>query len=133
MSLVIDTSAVLAFLNRADPNHGVVADILMREPGAVILPVGILSEIFYLIELRLGSKVFALFCDDLVGGNFTLDCGVNDLWEIKTLAGRYDNLPLGFSDAAVICCAMRTARRILSLDRRDFEVVQRELRFELLP
>lgn len=133
MSLVLDTSAALAFLNRSDPNHGPVKSILVSEPGQLIIPVGILAEIFYLIELRLGQQVFQLFCDDLVQGNFSLDCGTADLPAIKQLAERYSNLPLGFADAAVICCALRTTQRIVSLDRRDFQIVQRELGFALLP
>jgi predicted nucleic acid-binding protein len=99
----------------------------------LIIPVGIISEICYLIELRLGHQVFALFFDDLIKENFSLDCGTKDLTDIKRLAERYDNLPLGYSDAAVVCCAVRTTQRIVSLDRRDFQVVQRELGLALLP
>ena len=133
MSVVLDTSALLALLNRSDPNHEPVKDILVTEPGHLIIPVGILSEICYLIELRLGHQVFALFFDDLIQENFSLDCGTQDLTDIKRLAERYANLPLGYSDAAVVCCAVRTTQRIVSLDRRDFQVVQRELGFALLP
>jgi len=51
LSLVLDTSAALAFLNRSEPNHGPVKSTLVSEPGQLIIPVGILAEIFYLIKL----------------------------------------------------------------------------------
>jgi hypothetical protein len=39
---------------------------------------------------------------------------------------RYRDLPLGFADAAVIACAEDNDGRVLTFDRRDFDVVSRE-------
>jgi hypothetical protein len=130
--LVLDTSAVLAFLNRSDPNHKAIAKIVMESDG-LLIPVGILAEIAYLVEHRLGSRTLDLFFEDILKANFGLDCGLDDLAEIRQLVKRYDNLPLGYADAAVMTCARRTASGVLSLDRRDFEIVRRELGFVLLP
>jgi uncharacterized protein len=102
LSLVLDTSAVLAFLNRSDPNHSVVSEIIVGEVGRLIIPVGILSEIGYLVEARLGSHVLDLFFDDIIKANFSLDCGLDDLVNVQQLVKRYSNLPLGYADAAVI-------------------------------
>jgi predicted nucleic acid-binding protein len=133
LSLVLDTSAVLAFLNRSDLGHLAVSEVILQEAGKLIIPVGILSEISYLVDARLGNRVFGLFFDDVVQENFSLDCGLDDLIDVQQLVKRYNDLPLGYADAVVISCAIRTTKRIVSLDRRHFAVVQRELGFELLP
>jgi uncharacterized protein len=132
LSLVLDTSAVLALLNRSEPHHVAVKGVLLAAPGDLIIPTGILAEIGYLVENRLSHAVFDLFLEDILDGNFTLDCGNNDITRIRHLSARYSNLPLGYADAAVIACAERLTTGIVSLDKRHFEVVQRELGFELL-
>jgi len=46
---------------------------------------------------------------------------------------RYADLPLGFSDAAVIACAERSGGSVLTFDRRDFEVVARDVPITVVP
>jgi uncharacterized protein len=46
---------------------------------------------------------------------------------------RYPDLELGFTDAAVIACAERNGGKVLTFDRRDFDVVAREGRITILP
>jgi hypothetical protein len=46
---------------------------------------------------------------------------------------RYAEMKLGFADASVIACAERNGGRVMSFDRRDFEVVAAEGTIELLP
>jgi uncharacterized protein len=131
--LVLDSSGLLAFVNRADPNHALVRNVVLQERGDLLVPAGIMAEIAYLIETRLGQKALELFLLDLESGSLTLDCGLKDLSRIRELTGKYADLPLGFADAAVIVCAERTSRRVLGLDRRHFWVVAREIPFVLLP
>jgi uncharacterized protein len=45
-------------------------------------------------------------------GAYSLDCDEDDLPRIRELASRYESLPLGFSDAAVIACAERGGGRV---------------------
>jgi predicted nucleic acid-binding protein len=52
---------------------------------------------------------------------------------IRELVARYADLPLGLADASVVACAERTTGPILTFDRRDFGVVAREGRVELVP
>ena len=133
MSLVLDTSAVLAFLNRADVGHASVQEVLLREREPLVIPVGIMAEIGYLVETRLGQRVLSLFLQDIASGNFALDCGFEDVLRVRTLVERYADMSLGYADAVVIACAERSGLRIASLDRRHLNVVNREISFELLP
>jgi len=52
---------------------------------------------------------------------------------IRELVLRYADLELGFTDSGVIACAERNGGKVLTFDRRDFEVVAREGRITILP
>ena len=131
--ITLDSSALFALLNRADPGHAAVLDVLARDRGPQIVPAGILAKTAYLVETRYGVQVMDRLLGDLETGVFTLDCGERDLGRIRALANRYADLPLGFSDAAVVACAERNGGQVLTLDRRDFGVVAREGTITLLP
>jgi predicted nucleic acid-binding protein len=99
----------------------------------LICPVGILAEVAYFIEKQHGPMLLGAFIDDLVAGRYLLDCGDEDLSRIRELARRYDDLPLGFADAAVIACAERYGGKVLTLDLRHFGVVAREGTLSIVP
>jgi len=124
--ITIDTSGLLAIINRRDPDHEAAADALRGDRGPYIVPVGILAEITFMLAGRMGGDVLDAFLGDLESGAYSLDCGQGDLSRIRDLVRRYESLPLGFADAAVIACAERSGGRVLTLDRRDFGVVARE-------
>jgi len=131
--IALDTSALFALLNRRDPDHERVRAALLLDRGPYMVPAGILAEIAYLIEQRLGQRVLELFLGDLQDGSYTVDCGAADLDRVAELVKRYADLPLGFSDAAVIACAERCGGRVMTLDLRDFGVVAREGRLHIFP
>lgn len=61
------------------------------------------------------------------------DLAARDFPRIRKLVERYADLPLGYADAAVVACAERSGRRVLTLDRRDFGVVSGEGSITILP
>jgi predicted nucleic acid-binding protein len=97
------------------------------------VPAGILAEITYLLEQRLGLPTLDLFLEDLMSGAYTLDCGADDLGRVRQLVREYADLPLGFADASVIACAERSGGGVLTLDLRDFGVVARAGQIRILP
>ena len=131
--ITLDTSGVLALLNREDPDHLRCRQTLSADPGPFLVPAGILAEITYMIEQRLGLAVLDLFLLDLESGAYSLECGDADLPRIRGLVRRYADLPLGFADAAVVACAERSGGRVLTLDIRDFGAVAREGQIQVLP
>jgi uncharacterized protein len=131
--ITLDSSALFALLNRGDPRHAAVLDVLVADRGPHIVPAGILAETAYLVETRYGAQVMDGLLADLEAGVFTLDCGERDLGRIRALANRYADLPLGFADAAVVACAERNGGQVLTLDRRDFGMVAREGTISVLP
>ncbi len=124
--ITLDTSAVLAIVNARDPNHPTAAAVVGSSTGECVIPMSILSEIGYMIERWMSGTHLVRFLDRIVGGAITVRCGDGDLPRIGELVSRYSSLPLGFSDAAVVACAEGTGGRVLTFDRRDFDVVARE-------
>lgn len=129
--IVLDTSAVLALLDRDDPDHATCVAALARERRPYLIPAGILSEVGYLAPLKVGLAATTAFLEDLASAAYLLDCGERDIARIIELMQRYENLPLGLADASVIACAERSGGRVLTLDRRDFAVVAGEGRIAL--
>jgi hypothetical protein len=131
--LTIDTSGLLALMDRRDENHRAAIREAEADDGPLIVPAGILSEAAYMIEGRVGSRFVAAFVSDLASGALALDCGADDFARIETLLARYEDLRLGFTDASVVACAERNGGRVLTFDRRDFSVVAREGTITLVP
>lgn len=131
--ITIDSSGLIAILDRRDLHHAAVAEVFRRERPPYIVPAGSLGEVAYFLERWIPSVGVDPLLADIESGRLTLDCGEQDIPRIRTLVERYADLPLGFVDAAVIACAERNGGRVLTLDRRHFGVVGREGTIALLP
>lgn len=131
--ITLDTSAIVALANRDDPDHAPTLTAFEADPGPYLVPCEIMAEVAYLIERRLGAHVLDAFLINLESGELNPQHDPERLARVRELAARYSDLPLGFSDAAVVACAEDHGGRVLTLDRRDFDVVAREGRLELLP
>ena len=131
--ITLDTSAIIALLDRKDRDHAKVTAVLREESPPYLVPAAVLGEVGYFIEARLGHAVLETFLDDLRSGSFALDCGDQDIGRVRKLSGEFADLPLGLVDAAVIGCAERNGHRALTLDQRDFGVVAGRVPLTLLP
>jgi uncharacterized protein len=129
--ITLDTSAVFALANRRDPQHARAKATFLADPGPHLVPAGILAEVGYLLEARLGSAAVLRFLESLAG-DLTLDCGEEDLRRVADLVQKYDDLPLGMADAFVVACAERHGGTVLAFDD-DFRVVAREGRLRVVP
>ncbi|HZS93538.1 MAG TPA: DNA-binding protein [Chloroflexota bacterium] len=81
----------------------------------------------------LGGHILDAFLEDIEEGPYALESAQADIARIRDLVRRYDDLSLGFSDAAVVACAERNGGRVLTVDVRHFRVVQREGRIRVIP
>ena len=131
--ITIDTSGMLALVDPRQRRHEETKICLLADPGPLIVPAGAMCEIGYHLAKRGGTAVLDSVLTDILEGAFSLDCGDEDFQRIRELLDRYADLHLGFTDAAVIACAERHGGRVLTLDRRDFDVVAREGRITILP
>jgi predicted nucleic acid-binding protein len=124
--LILDTSGLLAALDRRDPHHSEAVAALRADSGPFIVPSGVMAEVAYMVSRWLGVEVLEAFLRDIDEGRFSLDCGESDLARIRELVRRYADLPLDYPDAAVVACAERRSATILTYDHRHFPVVARE-------
>jgi uncharacterized protein len=130
--ITLDSSAIIAITNARDPDHQMVVEALFAEREPWLIPQGILAEVAFMLE-KLTVDVLDSFLQDLENGPYSLEDSRTDIPRIRALARRYADLPLGFSDAAVIACAERNGGRVLSIDLRDFQIVARERTITVLP
>jgi predicted nucleic acid-binding protein len=131
--ITLDTSGLLALLNRRDRDHNAVRSALESDDGPYLVPAAILAEIMYMVEHRLGLRTLDLLLQDFETGAYQLECGQDDFPRIRTLIATYEDLQLGFADAAVVACAERMGGRVLTVDVRDFGVVARAGTIRVLP
>jgi predicted nucleic acid-binding protein len=131
--ITLDSSGIVSLVNNRDPDHEVTSAALLDDHGPYIVPVAVLSEATFVIERRAGVTRLEVFLLDLINGAYLLDCGDADMERILALVRRYADLPLDFSDAAVIACAERNGGKVLTLDYRHFGVVAREGTITVVP
>jgi predicted nucleic acid-binding protein len=131
--ITFDTSGILAFLDERERHHEAVRDVVLDDGGPYVVPGLILAETAYMASGLRDRAGFDTFLDDLDAGALTFDCAARDLVRIRELMARYADMPLDFADAAVAACAERNGGRVLTLDRRDFDVIGRELALDVLP
>lgn len=125
--IVLDTSGILALLRAKDPFHHAVRGVLAKQAGPRIVTSLVMAEVCYMLEELTNIETLGSFLAGIETGDFIVTCDEDKLPRIRELVTKFADLPLGFSDAAVIACAEARGGKVLSLDRRDFDVVARDL------
>lgn len=126
MAALIDTSGVVAALDRSDPAHARVVAALGAERGSILVPLVTLPEIGYLVEERHGPVRAAAVMTRLVHDDWPIiGLEPSDLERAADLMTRYADAAIGFVDAGVVALAERLGiRRVYTLDHRDFSLVR---------
>ncbi len=126
MAVLIDTSAVVAAIDRTDAAHGRVVEALARERSTVLLPIVTLPEIAFLLGIRHGAPRAATAVSSIVRGSWPVTgLDQSDLLRATDLMTHYADARIGFVDAAIAAMAERLGVvRIHTLDRRDFVLVR---------
>ncbi|MDZ7703748.1 MAG: PIN domain-containing protein [Trueperaceae bacterium] len=120
MSVIADTSGLLALLDADHARHAEVRDLLLG--NAFIVPSSVLPEIDHLATRRLGAKVAQTFLDDLVNGHYDFfSVSFDHVRRAHRLMVQYADADIGYVDASIVAVAEQLKiRRILTLDRRHF-------------
>jgi uncharacterized protein len=115
------------------PAYKAMGSVLDAELQPPLVPAAVMCEVGHLAERRYGSRAVDAFLGDLDSGALKLECGERDVGRARELMRRYADLRLGLTDAFVAVCAERNGGRVLTLDRRHFDVLSRELALTVLP
>lgn len=135
--MIVDTSALLAYFDRLEPDHAAVAGVLDSSTEPLVVSPYVIAETDYLVATRHGIEAELAALAELAGGAWELAAfDASELAAARGLVERYADQSIGAADASIIVLAARyRTKTIVTLDRRHFEVV-RPLdggRFTVLP
>ena len=135
MSLLLDTGIVYAYYDRSDRWHARARTLVESETRGLILPAPVVPEVDHLLGQRLGAKGRLTFYAGIVEGYYLVADLPKDAYaRVADLNRRFDDLRLGFVDAAVAALAETLGLpRIATTDRRHFDPLAAALSLELLP
>jgi predicted nucleic acid-binding protein len=135
--IIADTSGLLAFFDRGEPEHRAVSDAVARVAGPLVVSPYVVAELDYLLATRVGVAQELAVLRELSGGAYVLsEFGAADMATAAVVIERYRAQDIGIADASIVVLAARySTRRILTLDRRHFSVLRPSQggRFSLLP
>ncbi len=135
--IIADTSGLLAGLHRDEPSHGTFASFITDARDVFVVSPFVIAELDYLFATRIGVRAELTALREIAGGAYELPhLSADDLIVCADLIERYGDQEIGVTDASLVVLARRyETRRILTLDRRHFEVL-RPLnggRFQIVP
>lgn len=135
--IVLDTSGLLALLDRGEPDHARAMRAIAAHRGPLVAIDFVLAETDYLVLRRLGRRAERNFVDQLLQGVFLREpLAEADLRRAREIALRFGDQDIGLTDAAVMAVAERLGTsRVLTLDLRHFAPFRdrRGRPLELLP
>lgn len=127
--ILCDTGPLVAAAVRRDPDHHACVELLTGLRLAqrpLLVPATVAAEVGYMLERFGSSRLEAQFLASLGGGDFEpVELTIDDYARMSELVARYDDLPLGTTDASVIALSERLGiSEVATLDRRHFTTVR---------
>ncbi len=124
-TVIVDTSALLAFFDASEPDHEAVSEVFAAADALVISPY-VVAELDYLVASSHGVADELAVLDELAGGAWHL--AAFDEEELRRASGviaSYKDQEIGVADASIVVLAERyRTRTIASLDHRHFDVLR---------
>ena len=136
--IVLDTSVVLAFMDRRDDDHELVRGWMDDVEDELYTTPLVLAELDHLVFRQGGSKATKALREDFKRGAYLVEWWPSALHETIAAAQRYESMDLGLADASLIALAAHLkTTTIATLDERHFRAVQpltsRASAFTILP
>ncbi|MDO8391262.1 MAG: PIN domain-containing protein [Actinomycetota bacterium] len=124
--LIVDTGPLVAAADRTDRHHHACLELLETAMGPLVTTALVVAEAAYLLTRELGPQAEPAFYDSIIDGTITVESLTTADWQrVRDLVARYQDLPLGGTDASLIAIAERLgATRIATLDRAHFGIVR---------
>ena len=124
--MIVDTSALLAYFDRLEPDHAAVAGALEGSTEPLVVSPYVIAEVDYLVATRHGIDAELAALAELAGGAWELaSFDASELADARGLIERYADQSIGVADASMVVLANRyRTTTIVTLDHRHFEVVR---------
>jgi len=135
--VIVDTSALLAYFDSAEPDHQAVSRAIERSGDVLVASPYVVAELDYLVATRVGVDAELAVLAELSGGAWELaEFGPADVEQAASVIEKYRDQRIGLADASNVVLAERyRTRTIATLDRRHFAVLRpmRGGRFTVVP
>jgi len=123
--IVVDTSAILAFMNAADTHHAPVREWLAAEEDDLATTPLIVAEADHLVAARGGRSALSALRADLAAGAYLVEWWLGAMGAVVRVAERYADMGLGLADASLVVLAERLETvQLATLDERHFRAVR---------
>ena len=120
---MLDTSVVVAFMNRRDDDHERIGAWMERVEEDLVTTPLVVAEIDHLVSRAGGPAAARAFYEDLATGAHQVEWWPEAMFETVEAARRHQ--PLGLTDASLLALAARfETTRVATLDERHFRTVR---------
>ncbi|WP_405132806.1 PIN domain-containing protein [Nocardia sp. NBC_01388] len=125
MTIIVDTSAILALFDEAYAEHQQLARIIAKADERLVVSPMVVAEADYMLYTRLGSRAAHDFASDVAGGAYDLAAWTsNHHAAALAILDRYSQDYVGITDASNVVIADRErTNRIMTLDQRHFRTL----------
>lgn len=124
MTVVLDTSVVVALAVADEPDHDAVRDWIMNETEELVTTPLVLAEVDHVIERRAGRSVAERVLEDFRDGAYRVHWWPDAVGEALAVLRTERHFGIGIVDASLVALAARLGtRRLASLDQRHFRQV----------
>lgn len=124
--ILLDTSGLLAAIDRSQRQHDAARRALEAAAPPWCLSPFVLAELDYLLATRVGQEAERALLAEVGRGVYRLEAfDADDVAAAERLIGRYRDLEIGLADASIVVLANRYGvRDLLTLDERHFRTLR---------
>ena len=124
--ILLDTSGILAALDKSERLHLSSRDVLLAEAQPAVMSPFVLAESNYLLTRNLGQRFALNLAAEVAAGAYELaSLDQPDIAAAVDVVERYADLGIGLTDATIVVLAERYGiERILTLDERHFRALR---------
>jgi predicted nucleic acid-binding protein len=123
--VIVDTSVVVAFMNRGDRWHREVVEWLDDYRGSLVTSPLAVAEIDHLVGRLGGAQAQLALWDDLERGAYRVEWWPAAMYETIEVAREHAGFEIGLTDASLAVLARRLKTvEIATLDERHFRILR---------
>jgi predicted nucleic acid-binding protein len=126
MTLVLDSSGLLAAIDARQEDHDAAREVLEAARGPLLISPFVLAELDYMILTRMGQQQELALLGEVVRGVYRLEhLSEEDVAEAVEVIERFADFKVGLADASVVVLANRhDTLDVLTLDERHFRTLR---------
>jgi predicted nucleic acid-binding protein len=123
--IVLDTSVVLAFMDRDDANHRPVREWMETIEEELSTTPLIVAEFDYLVARQGGPRAARVLRENFERGAYLLEWWPTAIHETIAVAKHHESMELGLADASLVVLAAHLQTiEIATLDERHFRALK---------